>query len=170
MMGMSSKIVPRVRTVSDLRKVLRNKSKTCRFPLYSDYEAWDKILKQVGRTAGDDLTLRTLRHLEIQVADHLNLTLCDLAPKTLVEFAEACKTSPGLPQSKRERAQRRRGRPRDTDPKRDRELSESWRMSSCRTYEEGARMLQARFSDLTRDKLRRAVDRYRHRQPSRLWK
>lgn len=169
-MGLSSKIIPIVHTVSDLRKALRNKSKTWRFPLQSDFDAWDTILKHVGRTAGDDLTLRTLRQLEIQVADHFNLRLYGIAPKTLVEFAEACKTALGLPQSKRERAQRRRGRPRDTDHKRDRELSESWHMNSYRTYEEGARMLQARFSDLTRDKLRRAVDRHRHRQPSRLRK
>jgi hypothetical protein len=61
----------RIHTVKDLRNALRSDARTVVFPSLSDCLAYDQIAKLIGREAGDDLTAKTFRRLEIAVAEKL---------------------------------------------------------------------------------------------------
>lgn len=58
---------------------------------------------------------------------------------------------------------RRRGRPKDTDPKRDASIAEAWKGGHYKSYREALPILQRRWSDLTESELYLIVDRHRKR-------
>ena len=158
-----SKTVPTVHTVLDLRKALRKSFKTITFPELTDLDAWDQILKLVGRERGEDLTEDSFRRLEIRVAEKLDKRVCDLSARTLSEFVNLCSKALGYPRGKWGTRRRRRGRPTACDPNHDAQLAIAWCACGCRTYIQGVEFLRSRFPDLTERKLRDAVDRHRHR-------
>ena len=58
-----SKAIKEIRTVSDLRTVLRSDA-NLKFPTMADVDAWETIEKHAGRTTGERLTEQALRRLE----------------------------------------------------------------------------------------------------------
>ena len=62
------------------------------------------------------------------------------------------------------KSRKRVGRPRDTDPKQDRRISETWNASGCRSFAEFAGTDAGRRFDLTARKLQAAHERHRKRQ------
>ena len=153
-----------IRTVSDLWEALRRGDKSLILPTLDDLDDWETIFKHIGRSAGDPVTPQTLRRLEIDVSDQLELKIHSLGFKTLSEFAGLCDEALGHPVAHAKLSRRRPGRPVINDPADDAELTKAWKSSRYRTYEEGVLRLQHTFSGLTEKKLRTAVDRDRHRK------
>lgn len=157
-----SKAVKEIRTVSDLRTVLRSDA-NLKFPTRAVLDAWETIEKHAGRMTGERLTEQALRRLEILVADHSDLKLYVLTCKTLPEFANLCNRALGNREAGTRGSRRKRGRRADTDPVHDAKLANAWQVCRGGTYKEGARILATRFPGLTEQQLRLAVDRHRHR-------
>ncbi len=88
-----AQIRPSINTLCDLRKGLRSGEKILSLASLEHFKAWDTLFKCAGRDGGDDLTAKTLRLLEIGVADHHDMTLCGLGLRTLPEFAEMCEAA-----------------------------------------------------------------------------
>ena len=63
-----------------------------------------------------------------------------------------------------QKSRKRPGRPRDTDPERDKQVSEAWLASGCRSFAEFARGDVGRDFDLTAKQLQAAHERHRKRQ------
>ena len=158
-----SKTDPEIRTVSDLRKALRNGDPTLRFPTMAELKAWETIEKHAGRTTGERATEQTLRRLVILVADHFDLEMYILTCKPLPEFADLCNRALGHRGDVAKGSRPKRGRRVDTDPVRDAKLADAWQVCGGRTYNEGVRLLEKRFPGLTGEQLGLAVDRHRHR-------
>ena len=152
-----------IRTVSDMRKALRQGQATWTFPSVVEMNAWEAIERHIGRDTGDKLTQRTLRRLEVAVADRLDMKIYDFGRKTLPEFAELCDLALGRPQRKSRKPRRKPGRPTVTDVERDAKLADAWSAFEAGTYKDAARFLSQRFAGLTERELRLAVDRHRHR-------
>ena len=157
-----SKAVKEIRTVSDLRTVLRSDA-NLKFPTMADLDAWETIEKHAGRTTGERLTEQALRRLEIRVADHFDLKMYVLTCKTLPEFAELCDRALGHRGAGGSEPRPKRGRRADTDSVLDAKLADAWQVCGCVTYKDGACHLAERFAGLTEQHLRLAVDRHRHR-------
>ena len=157
-----SKAVKEIRTVSDLRRVLRSDS-NLKFPTMADLDAWETLEKHAGRTTGERLTAQTLRRLEILVADHFGLKMYVLTRETLQEFARLCNRALGNREAGTRGSRPKRGRRADTDPVHDAKLANAWQAGEYGTYKDGARFLTRRFPGLTERQLRLAVDRHRHR-------
>ena len=155
----------RIRTVFDLGKALRNGDPALWFPGFAELNAWNTIDKHVGRTTGERLSDTTLRRLEIRIADHFDLRLCDLSRKPLSALAELCDGALGHQSADAKKPRRKRGRPRKTDPVRTAKLAEAWSACDCRTYKDCVRILAPRFSGLTEQELRRATDLNRKNVP-----
>ena len=153
----------RIRTVFDLGKAYRDGIPTLCFPAFAELNAWDTIDKHAGRTTGERLTEQTLRRLEIRVADHFDLKLCNLTRKPVPEFADLCDRALGHREAGESGPRPKRGRRADTDPVHDAKLADAWHVCRGRTYNEGARLLEKRFPGRSGKQLGLAVDRYRHR-------
>ena|GEM_PF-6904438 len=64
----------------------------------------------------------------------------------------------------RPKSRKRPGRPRDTDPKQDKQISEAWMDSCCHSFDEFAGTDAGRRFDLTARQLQTAHERHRKRQ------